>query len=232
MSIFICVKCKVAQDDSCFAYRSSGVSKGYDTTCRMCRNEHNRKRHAVRNEKFKSLEGEYWKQIPIYEDYEASNLGRIRSLYIINGHGKYLRNRPCLLKMRENKKTGYWQTFLGRKGINRRNMLIHRVIAITFIENKFNKPFVNHKNGNKANNFVLNLEWATKSENEIHAHQTGLKDFKGEKAGYRKVSYFIADKIREEYKNGGITQKELGKKYLVTQATIGGIVNNIRWIKN
>lgn len=56
----------------------------------------------------------------------------------------------------------------------RANFYIHRLVAIHFIENENNLPQVNHKDGNKLNNHVSNLEWVTASENTYHAHKSGL----------------------------------------------------------
>lgn len=55
-----------------------------------------------------------------------------------------------------------------------KHILIHRIIAETFIPNPDNKPFVNHIDGNKENYSIKNLEWVTGSENSIHSYKIGL----------------------------------------------------------
>ena len=59
--------------------------------------------------------------------------------------------------------------------LNRKNRNVHRVIAETFIPNPNNLPCVNHKDGNKLNNSVENLEWCNHSENTLHSFKTGLQ---------------------------------------------------------
>lgn len=55
---------------------------------------------------------------------------------------------------------------------------IHRAIAFAFIDNPDNKFYVNHKDGNKLNNSIENLEWCTSSENNQHSYDTGLKIYR------------------------------------------------------
>lgn len=55
-----------------------------------------------------------------------------------------------------------------------KRMRVHRMVALTFIDNPDNKPYVNHINGNRSDNNVENLEWVTPSENTQHAVRTGL----------------------------------------------------------
>ena len=67
---------------------------------------------------------------------------------------------------------GYLTVQLLNRG---RMILVHRLVALSFLENKENKPQVNHIDGDKTNNNLINLEWMTKSENQIHAYENGLQ---------------------------------------------------------
>ncbi len=68
---------------------------------------------------------------------------------------------------------GYAKVIIKVNGVSH-NKLVHRLVAQAFIPNPENKPQVNHKDGDKSNNNVFNLEWCTASENNIHAHKMGL----------------------------------------------------------
>lgn len=97
---------------------------------------------------------ETWKPIPGYEGfYEASDMGRIRSVY---------RYKRVLKPMISN--TGYKRVDLF-KDKSRKQFSVHRLVAMTFVNNPNGKPFVNHRDENKLNNCADNLEWVSHVEN-------------------------------------------------------------------
>ena len=111
---------------------------------------------------------EIWKDVKGYEGiYRISNLGRIKSLKRFNVPQDRLLNQVSL----NNK--GYHTVMLSANGSPKR-FLIHRLIAISFIPNPNNKPYINHIDGNPLNNSISNLEWCTQKENMVHASLTGL----------------------------------------------------------
>jgi hypothetical protein len=121
---------------------------------------------------------EIWKDIVGWEGlYIVSNLGNIRSLDRKVASGRPGEGR--LMKGKERKpllNKGYLSINLIDKktGKSTRNS-VHRFVAEAFIPNPDNKLTVNHIDGNKSNNTISNLEWATYSENAAHAIKTGLK---------------------------------------------------------
>ena len=119
---------------------------------------------------------EIWKPIVGYEDYyEISNLGNVRSKgkCYIDKLGRVQNRKPKQLKTRVGK-VGYLCVDLNANGISIQKH-IHRLIAEAFILNPENKPTVNHKDGNKLNNDISNLEWNTYSENNKHAVDNNLR---------------------------------------------------------
>lgn len=119
---------------------------------------------------------EIWKDIHGYEGlYQISNLGNVKTLHygqkVSNNHWKETSSR--LLKQKTST-SGYQRVELYKKD-SRKCFYVHRLVAMAFLDNPENKPQINHKDGNKLNNCVDNLEWATSSENLKHAAQTGLR---------------------------------------------------------
>lgn len=120
---------------------------------------------------------ELWKDVVGYEGYyQVSNLGRVRSLdrtldspNILTGgavvrKGKLLKQKRIL---------GYLYVHLCVHD-ERKMRRVHRLVAEAFIPNPDHKPQTNHKNGNKLDNRVYNLEWVTASENGLHSYANGL----------------------------------------------------------
>jgi hypothetical protein len=120
---------------------------------------------------------EEWKDIPEFKGYQVSNSGQVKSLQRVLMRSN---NRPFTISEKILKQykdgSGYLYVCLPNKGFKAgfKNIRVHRLVANAFIPNIYNKPQVNHKDGNKTNNLSLNLEWCDNSENQIHAYKLGL----------------------------------------------------------
>lgn len=115
---------------------------------------------------------EEWKQ-SVMDSYEVSSLGNVRSIDRMvyrkrNGKEQSYFKKGVQIKGQK-EGSGYLQFSVGRKHVK-----IHRLVAMSFLDNPLNKRCINHKNGIKTDNRVENLEWATHSENIIHAFKNGL----------------------------------------------------------
>jgi DNA-binding transcriptional regulator YiaG len=107
---------------------------------------------------------------------------------------------------------------------------VHRLVAITHINNPLDKPQVNHKDGCKTNNSIDNLEWSTCKENIIHSVQTKLRIAnKGSKHGQSKLTEDSVKDIRSRYAAKNVTQKVLADEYGVSFQTISDVVNRKLW---
>lgn len=105
---------------------------------------------------------------------------------------------------------------------------VHRLVAEAYcIKTDYTKNQVNHKDGNKSNNSYLNLEWVTNSENQIHAHENGLKR-NGNQLWNGK---FSEDDIRKifELKSSGEKQYNIAKIMNTMPSTISDILNGKRY---
>lgn len=141
-------------------------------------------------------------------------------------------------KWRNLKHDGQWMNdsnCSGYRGLTLRveksdkRFLIHRIVAETFIPNPKGLSQVNHKDGDKGNNAVNNLEWVSPSENQIHASKIGLMP-KGEKHHSRKLTDKSVRDIRENvvpYTENGF--KAFAKKYKVNQSTIHSVFYRKGW---
>ena len=149
---------------------------------------------------------EQWRPIKNYKGlYEVSSLGRIKSLRT----GRLMSPAPD--------SDGYATVSLFKN--SRKTYRWHRLVLEAFIENVEEKSHVNHKNGNKLDNRLENLEWATPSENIIHSYRIGIKDQKGEKNNASKLTMDNVRVIRKRL-DGGESQYAIAKDFNISQATV------------
>ena len=180
------------------------------------------------------MEEEIWKGV-IYQgiDYswrfECSNLGRIR-----NAQNKHI-YIPHICGI------GYYQICTCVNGINK-NIKVHKAVAETFLPNPDGLRDVNHKDGNKLNNNLDNLEWVSHRDNTMHAFETGLNSFehlkglvkKGEDNNLAKLTWENVKYIREHYHPSDAENcygniKILAEMFNVTKACIYSIINGKTW---
>lgn len=121
---------------------------------------------------------EIWKNVYGYENsYEVSNLGNIRSV------DRYVKNKQGFALVKGNvingtiNKQGYVRVGLSRNNKNQK-IMAHRIVAIAFLGLPIKTKDVNHKNGIKNDNRVVNLEWCTRQENILHAIKNEFKTYK------------------------------------------------------
>lgn len=158
------------------------------------------------------LEGETWIPIKGHEQiYQVSCMGRVRG---VQGIRKIADNGA-----------GYKNVSLKKKNCKQKVVYLHRLVAQHFILNPNNLPQVNHKDGNKSNNRVSNLEWVSPSQNIKDAHA------KGQMVGRTHVSTSIDIKpdefVIEMYRRYKETGKvgETARAFGVPRTTLSSIVN-------
>ena len=142
------------------------------------------------------------------EDYEITENGEI-----------YNKHTGIKLKPQKNGK-GYL-----RVGIGKKLYFVHRLVAQKYIPNPMNYKQVNHKDGNKENNSVTNLEWVSNSQNRKHAVQNGLQ-VHGEKCPWAKLTQAQVDFIRTHTE---LSSLELEKIFDVNASHIRAIRRKDTW---
>ena len=105
---------------------------------------------------------------------------------------------------------GYLCVHLGKT----KTALVHRLVALTYLEPDIDRPFVNHKDGVMSNNCVSNLEWCTQAENNQHAYDNGLSPGKPHFFNH-------AEKLLvKTFHRAGVSKYALAKKYGCAESTI------------
>ena len=160
-----------------------------------------------------SLENEEWREINLVNLFgENHNLDKI---YFVSNLGRFKNSFGTIMDNYKVNGNGYIRVY-----INKKTFALHRLIALTFLENFENKEQVNHKDGNKLNNSIQNLEWVTNKENQIHKFQKGLGNNFTRKIG----QYDLSGNYIREYNSIVLASKELN----IGKSNISGVLTNNR----
>ena len=156
----------------------------------------------------KLLNIEIWKDVVGFENYyEVSNLGSIR-------------RKKSKRVRRIDFATIYPTILLSVKG-KQKTYRVHRLVAEAFLPKNNEKNHVNHKNGNKIDNRVVNLEWVTQAENNIHSYRILKRTapMKGKTAPNRKIKNTDILEI-DRLNKSGISTEVIGEMYGINGSTI------------
>lgn len=146
----------------------------------------------------------------MFKDYKITKEGKVISL----------KHKKSVELKGEIDKDGYKRVLIYIDG-KRKKFFVHRLVAQTFIPNPENKPQVNHKDGNKLNNHVNNLEWVTNKENINHAEKFGLRTHE---------NVLKIEQVKEIKKLFGIkSMQELAEMYNVSLSCIKHIHAGHTW---
>lgn len=149
--------------------------------------------------------------------------------YEINSEGIVRRISTKRIKKSFKRTDGYIgiQLYLAKDKI--KNYQLHRLIANTFIPNPESKQYVNHKDSNRENNLLNNLEWVTFEENVKHGYELGYASNKGSKNGFSVLTEDKVLEIRKRREDEKISYQKLAEIYNVSYSCIAGIIQRTNW---
>ena len=181
----------------------------------------------------KIVEVEVWKPIKGFEGlYDVSNFGKVKSLARkarLVPKGVETKRIVPLRILKQSCVNGYKRVRLCENG-KVINYFVHRLVADAFIDNPFNKPCINHKDGDRKNNHFSNLEYVTHSENTQHAKRNGmLKPQRGEKCGASKLTEKEVIEARRIFSKGNITITSLASQYGIKRQGMTSIIKRKNW---
>lgn len=159
---------------------------------------------------------ELWLPLKEYKGIQVSSLGRIKK-----AANKSRKER--ILTVFPKDKDGYYKCSVQRLNGKWTSQYVHRLTAMAFIDNPYNKPIVNHKDSNRTNNNINNLEWVTPKENVIHSFKYGnRKQHKNVPKNTLLTDYQInqINKLRTLY-----TVKEISKLFNIKYQSLKNIIH-------
>lgn len=157
-----------------------------------------------------------WKEIPGFPKYLINEHGHVwrKAHDHIDSLGRRYKTEEKITKPEEMgySNSGYLWIQIGRGVKNRKTFYIHRLIAQLFIENPYEKEIVNHKDGNKRNNSIDNLEWTTYSENSFHALNVLMNKEDRKRYGKHAKGKKLTEEHKEKIRQSNIRTKSKNKK--------------------
>lgn len=173
---------------------------------------------------------ENWKDVPGFEGfYQASDLGNVRSVprEIVTSDSRRWIQPGKRMTLGAHHKGGYRTVVLCR--FNKpRAYLVHRLVALAFLENPDGLPEVNHKDGDKAHNAVSNLEWISRKDNIDHAVCLSLINNKGERNQQAKLNEATVRHIRR-LKSQGLSNTKIAALTGATARNVKNITSRTSW---
>jgi hypothetical protein len=166
---------------------------------------------------------ETWKTVDLNTAYEVSNMGHIRRTTRVNG------GKRAGKSLGYNLDNGYREIVFFDDKHNRIRKLVHQVVSEAFLGKIPVGMEVNHKDGNKRNNKLSNLEYVTPSQNIQHAIRTGLmKPVRGTRIGTSKLTPRQVRRIRQRY-DAGASMADIARRMKLGLTTVGDICNRRSW---
>lgn len=171
------------------------------------------------------LDGEDWRQIKGWDDYYVDRKGNVKSVKKI--YNKNWKRKTTVEKLLARFTVqGYLAVNLV-DGKRRKSARVHRLVAEAFLPNPDNKPHINHKDGDKTNSDVTNLEWCTPSENEKHSHKVLGKKSNLDGVNPKMFDDVQVESIRSKYSSGA-SRADLATEYGCSVPTIRDVVLGLK----
>lgn len=155
----------------------------------------------------------------IYDDVEISRCGKVKGTSSYHTAKKFKTNYID--------KDGYLRVWV-KTSFGRKFIPVHRIVAMTFVKGFALKKVVNHKDGDRKNNYYKNLEWITASENERHARNVLGKKCLGEKASRSKLKTQDIIAIRR-LRELGLRYSDIASTFPVSQSQIARVCKRKNW---
>lgn len=166
-------------------------------------------------EENKTKENEEWREINLKDLFQEEEEDNLERTYFVSSLGRFKNSFGTIMDNYKVNENGYIRVYIHNK-----TFVLHRLIAMTFLTNSENKEQVNHKDGNKINNCVNNLEFVTNKENQIHKFQNGL----GNNFTRKIKQYDLNGNFIKEYVSIALAAKDMQ----LSKSSIRGVLINYR----